>query len=105
MSAPTLTPGELRLVALDQGRFGGVHLLSVTEDWAQVAVLDTIWDCQPAPDVVADAMSAMQLRVPIARLMPTLPSGAHRAVTTLKATALVDAPLVTIVAGLIATAL
>lgn len=97
--------GALLLVPLDQGRFGGVHVLSVDATRAQLAVLDTIWDCRPAPDAVAGAMPAMQVRVPIARLSGTLSAGTSRPVTTLKSTALVDAPLTALIAGLITTAL
>lgn len=101
-----LEPGDLRLVPLDQGRFGGVHLLSIdAEGRAQIAILDTIWDCRPQPGEVAHAMVAMQLRVPIARLAVTESSGATRTVTTLRSTAMVDAPLTAVIAGLIATAL
>lgn len=105
IDAPGLMPGDLRLVPLADGRFGGVHLLSVDGERVQLAVLDTIWDCRPQPGDVADAMAAMQFRVPIARLAVTEPSGAARPVTTLKSTAVVDAPLTAVIDGLIATAL
>ena len=97
--------GDLLLVPLDQGRFGGLHLLSLSAEWAQVAVLDTIWDCRPAPADVAYAMDAMQVRVPLARLAVAEPSAAARPTSTLASTALVDAPLTALFAGLIATAL
>ena len=98
-------PGDLLLVALDEGRFGGLHLLSITPERAQVAVLDTIWDCRPDPADVAYAMDALQVRVPRARLDAAEPCGAARPVSTLASTALVDAPLTALFSGLIATAL
>ncbi|MGK0357821.1 MAG: hypothetical protein ACI9U2_000104 [Bradymonadia bacterium] len=106
LASGDLVAGDLRLVPLDQGRFGGVHVLSIdAEARAQIAILDVIWDCRPQPGEVAHAMAAMQLRVPLARLAVTEPSGATRPVTTLRSTAMVDAPLTAVIAGLIATAL
>lgn len=100
---PAPGPGTLHLIPLADDRFGGLQVVSCTDDEAQVALLDVIWDCRPAPDAVAAAQATVQLRVPRARLIGSIVIG-RAAPPPQASVARVDAPLTALIAGLIATA-
>lgn len=97
-------PGEVRLVPLSDDRFGGLQVLAIDGDTAQVALLDTIWDCRPTPADVRAAGATVQLRIPRARLDEGEAVGQAPS-PPLAQVARVDAPLTALIAGLIATAI